>query len=306
MGVERLMSLAAQSGAALYDVRRKSYTLFEAKASFRSYRKLRRAAGENAEIRILRGRGPVAWVHAIWKRWWLAVGCAVVAVALLWASGMCLDIAIEGNETIGEFEIYRVVKENGGVRFARKSDIDLEGIEEALRDAFPKLSYIYPHFSGTRLVIRVDEGEVVPELLETDPSDVVAKKGGLITSVTVLRGEAQAEAGHIVQPGDVLIAGSFLHNEKAFLVHARGEVLAQVDYIARATATFTPTEKEPTGNISTERWLELLGRRVRIDGNNPFETYIATEKVAAEIGAGYSPFCARVVEVTYQEAREAP
>jgi len=301
LGLERLINRAVESGIRLENLRRASYTLVRVRVRLTEYFRLKRLAGDKVTLRVCRAGGMARAFWFIKKRWWLALGCVVVVAAITLVSSLCLEIRINGLKTINEYDVYRTIQENGGRRFVFKNAVDLDRIETALRLEYPLLSYSYAEFDGVWLVVTLDEGSPKPELLPTDPADVLAKKAGIITRLTVGEGKAAVEVGDKVAVGDVLIRGVYDNGEINFAVSARGSVIARVDYVAAAQAAYQAKVLTPTGRAATERWMRLGGRLVKLSGENPFSLFESESRVVAELGSNM-PVHAEIVEVTYREA----
>lgn len=301
LGAERLISSAARLGIQLHALRRISYAVLHAKVSIRDYERLCKLIQGKGEIKVLKRGGLAQALYLCKKRPWLVAGCIAVIVAVLVVSQLCLDIRIEGLETIDEYSVYETVVENGGNRFTFKSAIDLDEIEYALQQKFPKLSYIYAAFDGVSLVVTVDEGIEPPELLQTQPSAVFAKKGGVVEEVLVVEGQAQVQPGDIVKQGDELISGAYIKNETPFVVAGRGIVRAKVDYVSRATVEYNASELVPTGRQARATFLRIGRRMIPIEGENPFEQYLESSHVSATLGVN-APLHLDFIEVTYHEA----
>ena len=108
------------------------------------------------------------------------------------------------------------------------------GSSGGLRTDFPEIIWVSAQLSGTRLLLRIKENEVLSQVQEggEGPSDLVAQKSGRITLVAVRRGIAQVKAGEEVEKGQLLVSGRIpITGEdeeeiKAYFVEAQGDVYA--------------------------------------------------------------------------------
>lgn len=305
LGLEGVLNDAVREGLKLADVRRLSYTVVVCKLSWRDYLYFKKLFRDRVELRVLECRGVPRLLIFLYTRWWLPVGCAICILAIAVISQLCLDIQITGLETIKEYTVYQTLVENGARTFAFKSTIDLKQLERAVEQTFPKISYVHASFEGVRLVLTVDEGALEPELLDTSPASIVAKKGGVVQQVIAREGKAMVEEGQVVQAGDVLISGDYVVNEIPFRVSARGNVTAKVDYIGRSEASFDPFILEPTGNEAQEVYMRLGKRIIKVRGENPYTTYIEEAQVDTILGENF-PVYVEMLTVTYKEAKKVP
>ena len=307
VGVERLLRIAHQRNVRLYNVKRVSYTAIVATMSTVGYARLQRAAREDGRLRItlLRAGGAYRLLAFLKRRWLLPVGALVMLAALVAASMMCFDVRVEGTVAEGDYALYTLIEENGGVPFVPKGRIDTEKIEEAIRARWPNTLYVNARFDGTTLVVQVDEGAPIPPVLEDNPASVYATCRAVVESVTVGEGMAAVAAGDVVEQGDLLIAGRYEKNEFQYDVHARGQVIGRVDYLGSGTAAYSTVEYVRTGNTATARFLQLGARRIQIEGKNPFDSFETEERQTASLGQNY-PVHGDVIEVVYYETEARP
>ena len=170
------------------------------------------------------------------KRKLFFAGLLLCAVLLRGYSLFIWDIRIEGEyhytrDTLLQF-LASMDVESGTL----KARLDCGELEEALRAAFPEITWVSAGISGNRLFIRVKENEVlsrIPEKEET-PSDLVAAKSGVITSMVVRSGTARTAVGQEVEEGQVLVEGrvSIVWDNgeelRAYLIPADGDVTARI------------------------------------------------------------------------------
>ena len=236
---------------------------------------------------------------ALIKRWWILTAAALLTAAAVWISGYCLKIEFIGNEALSDFALGSLLEENGIGEGMRKREIDVLAIKNLLYREYHTLSFAEVRFRGTTLLVMIDEGGEIPGILPQDPCSVAAEKRGVILEMTVGEGMAAAEVGDVVSAGDVLIKGAYRKKEKDFLVHARGKVIAQVDYIGNAEISLADGLVR-TGKTSEERFLELGRLKISLYGENPFELF-EEESVTEYTIPGNMPAFLRITQTTYHE-----
>ena len=85
------------------------------------------------------------------------------------------------------------------------------------------------------VMLHVNVVEALPESVKrTDrvPSDIIAEKDGVVTSIQVMRGQARVKVGDLVSAGDVLISGDVIYKDETVHTAADGVVTAAVQYRA--------------------------------------------------------------------------
>jgi similar to stage IV sporulation protein len=118
-----------------------------------------------------------------------------------------------------------------------KSSVFAAGLEEAIRDHFPEITWVSVQLSGTKMTVNVKEDDQpkVPESDET-PCHVISTQNGVITSIVVRSGETELKQGDPITAGQILIFGEVNLKDDGGnvtdtkVVHADGEVYAKVTY----------------------------------------------------------------------------
>ena len=302
LGVERLLNLAAQEGLKLLCLERKSYTSFCAKLSLRDYRRLLKLLPQNADVVVRKRGGGAAVLEFLRRRWVLGIGALLIICVVMALSLFCVRIRVVGLKSISEYDVYLVMQDAGAKEFELKSRIDTKKVERAIWNAFPDLTYVYVSFDGASLVAEIRERIDEPEIRDEQPCAVYALKGGVIEKIVVTSGQAAVAEGDRVLEGQLLIAGSYLKGETPIIAPARGTVLARVEYIAKADAVMSNTDKVPTGETATERYMLLGKRQIHLSGSNPFTEYLEKSEVVSDLG-GNSPLHLQIVEKTYYKAK---
>ena len=114
----------------------------------------------------------------------------------------------------------------------KKSYHELNEIKEKILKEYPKnLEWLEIEKVGMTYVVRVEE-RIITELEEEKTAcNLIAKKGGMITSIKYETGQELKQVGDYVSDGDILISGEIKFNEETkSIVCATGEVKAEVWY----------------------------------------------------------------------------
>lgn len=232
---ERFWNLCASKGIFLWEIRREGqeYCFFIRIKDYWKVRPLVRKAGVRLKIR---GRhGLPFFIQRNKKRTPYAVGIAVFFLLIGILSQFIWNITIEGNRRFTEDQLLRYLSEQQEIRYGSyKQRIDCDALEEAIRSDYPDVLWVSARVSGTRLLIRIKENEVmrvVPEA-EEHPRDLVAERDGVITQMIVRTGTAAAAIGDTVTKGQVLIQGSVSIYDDAEALIAEHEVSADGEVYA--------------------------------------------------------------------------
>lgn len=301
--IDKALFRISRAGIELLRVSRISYTVLQAQVSRRNLQRLRKLLQNEVQIRIKRKKGSWGWYTLGKRHLALWVGLMLTVAAVTFLSSCCLRIEVVGNKALSEYDIYHTALENGAKLFAFKNKEILQEVEQALWERFPELTYVYTSYEGACLRIVVREKYESPEIHETQPCSIYADKAGVITDITVFSGRAMVEIGDRVAPGDLLIAGGYYIGEQEFHVHAAGKITAQVEYISSALLQDEYYQLEPTGKKAYGRVMQLGGREISIDGENPFECYLEERSPGAMVGEN-SPLCLQTYHVVYLEAKK--
>ena len=237
-GAERFFNLLKTAGIPYWNLRQKKdgYYFCMALGDLRRIRPLLRKS--RVSMRIVLREGLPFFLHRNRKRKAFAVGVLSFFVLLYVMSLFIWNISFVGNrhysrETLLDYLSSRNVKYG-----MLKSGISCDELEEGIRSAFPEITWVSARVSGTRLLVKLKENEVlsfVPEA-EDEPCDLIARNGGTITRIVVRQGRATVAPGDEVAEGQTLIEGrlSIMNDAgevaRTAYVHADGDVYARTRY----------------------------------------------------------------------------
>lgn len=228
---ERVLNLCGARGLPFRDLRRGENGSLIMTLSHGDYIRLRDALRDvDCEIRPLRYMGVRAVLDALAKRPALCAFAVVVPTALFLGSFFVWDYDIQGNQTVPEERILRALEKEGVGLGAFGLSLDGEDLRNHILLDIPELEWISVNVSGSRAHVQVRERTPPPEAIDTEtPSDVIARRDGLVLSVNALDGKAAVLPGTSVAAGDLLISGaeSLETTGKTRIVPARGSVRAR-------------------------------------------------------------------------------
>ncbi len=268
---ERVLNLCGARELAFWDLRWESATAFTCRVSRRDYRTLRQVSEKLECVLTVVGReGAPFFLMRFRHRQALVTGLVGCGLALLVGSFFIWDFEIEGNEAVPEEEILRAL-ERQGVRIG-SFGMSLDG--EALRNQvlldIPELCWLSVNVSGCRAYVQVRERVPVPEMLDgATPSNVVARRDGLVMEVRARNGRAAVPAGTAVTEGQLLISGvEDLDTFGARVLAGNGSVKARTWHTLTTRIPLTVREKRYTGQEKTFFSLVFGKHRVKFFANS--------------------------------------
>ncbi len=238
---------------------------------FFDLRKLRK--GLSLRIRIVQRGGFPFLAKKFYRRPFLWVGSVLLFAALCVLSSRIWVIRIEDTKLVDPEEITALLAENGIYPGARLSGPVLITGANDLSARIHDAAWIGLDREG--VLLKVSVAEAIPESPKKTtriPSDVIAEKDGVVTAISVMRGQARVKVGDRVKKGDVLISGTVVRNDKSYVTNADGTVLAAVTYTAEADFFDSVTEAAESGASETVLTL-LFGSAELAYGQPSFEHY---------------------------------
>ncbi len=226
------------------------------KASLPDYRRVKPLVRKSGvRLKILGKYGLPFFLHRNRKRKLYVAGLLSFFLVLFFMTRFIWNISIEGNVRFTDDMMIHYL-DTQEIRYGIwKNSVDCDRLEEAIRTDYPEILWVSARVSGTRLMIRIKENNVVGKIPQKDdtPQDLVSVKAGKITHMVVRRGKAQAAIGDEVEPGQLLVSGTIpIYGDSEELVceqHVRAEadILARTQAVIRETCSKMVQERVDTG-----------------------------------------------------------
>jgi len=138
---------------------------------------------------------------------------AGIIVTLLFLYGMTFFVwsfSFEGNETISDDILLRFVNALDVNYGTRRDKIDIQMVEEEIREYFDSVSWVSVRINGTKLIVNIKEN-VLPgknnTVQENIKDDLYAGTDGTVVSMITRKGVPQVKVGSEVKTGDLLVSG---------------------------------------------------------------------------------------------------
>lgn len=268
---ERVLNLCGARNLAFWDLAWESPTAFSCRLSRRDWHALRRAVGQlDCALTLERGEGVPYFLRRFRKRYALLAGLLLCALWLSVGSFFIWDFTVEGNETVSDEEILRALQTYGVDIGTFGFSLDAEDLRNHILLDIPELSWLTVNVSGSRAYVQVRERVFAPEIVdERTPTNVVARRAGLVQRVRVMEGVPCVLEGTAVEEGQLLISG--VEDTDTFgarVLAGMGEVEARTWYTLTAVFPQEASVRQYTGEELTGLSLVFGTRRVKFFPNS--------------------------------------
>ncbi len=216
---ERLLNLCGNHDILVWDITdHGNYTTMNISVKgFFALKPLLRKTGTKASV--LRKYGLPFFVSKMQRRKIFVAG--LVGCMLFWilTSGYIWNIKLEGNYVLTEDVLMDYLEEQGIHVAMKKNRLNIEELEERLREDYDVITWTSVQMEGTTLIIYIKENEM-PEYGQSSESeneegmDLIATKDGTVSYIITRSGVPQVALGDQVEKGDVLVSGAVpVYNE---------------------------------------------------------------------------------------------
>lgn len=255
---ERFLNLCMANQIIIWDLRYwdQEYRFYIAADDYRRIRPLVRKAGVHLKIE---GRyGLPFFLHRNHKRKLYAAGLMCFFLILFLMSRFIWNISLEGNYHFTDDVLLHYLNTLQIHYGIRKGMIDCDALEEAIRSQYPEILWVSARISGTRLLIKVKENEVIGIVPEKNQEarDLVSEYSGIVTNILVRQGVGAVKRGDSVERGQLLVSGRIpIYNDSGEeigvrYVHADADIILRMPWQYQERIPRLVTEESFTG---TER-----------------------------------------------------
>lgn len=263
--VERFINLLARGRVNVWGTKKKGKVLYSYVA-VKDYDKLLDIADQTGtEIQIQKETGVPYNKKKYQKRKGIAIGFILFVLFIAIMSRFIWSIDITGNEKVSTEQVFDALR-NSGVKVGTYiGGVDFDIVQQKVLLQLDDVSWMGYILDGTKLVVEIKEEIKAPELVgKNEPCNVVAKKSGVITKLSVYEGFPEVEVGDAVSEGD-LIVNSIITTKKGNSVnHARAEVIAQIDETIEFPVVMEQTASEYTGNEQNKVFFGISNKKIPI------------------------------------------
>ncbi len=292
---ERFMNLCSNHHLFLWNIvnHGEYYTMNISLKNFYRLKGLTRKTGTRVAIT---GRYGLPFLSVrMWRRRIFIAGLLGSIVFWIWMSGFIWAVEITGNYFVTTDVFQDFLLENGIETGMKKSRVDIEKLEEAIRTEFDIVTWTSAKIDGTSLVIQVKENDLI-KVEDTAPDtagqeenvqgmDLVAGKDGEIISIVTRSGIPKVSAGMEVKKGDILVEGGVpIMNEDGTVKRydyciADADIMLQCVYSLKEEIDEKYEDKQYTGKERKEPFVILGTKKIKIPFLfGQYETYDVIEE----------------------------
>lgn len=271
---ERVLNLCGVRDLAFWDLEWENAAAFTCRMSRRDFHALSRAAERlECTLTVVGREGAPFFLGRFRHRQALVVGMVGLGLGLFLGSFFVWDYQITGNETVPEERILRALEQCGVGIGSFGLALDGEDIRNQVLLEIPELSWVAVNVSGCRAEVQVRERVEPPELLdETTPSNVVARRSGLVLEIRDWNGMAAVQPGTAVTEGQLLISGvEDLDTLGARVLAGMGSVQARTWHTLTTQIPLAGLEKRYTGRETGTAALVFGRHRIKFFSNGSIE-----------------------------------
>lgn len=188
-------------------------------------------------VRSLSHRGLTKHTRSFRRHPGYVVGAVLAAAIYMWLGSHIWVVEVTGVEDALKESVVQVLRDGGvGVGMPMK-EADLTAVRMNVIACVPQVHHISVYIDGCVAkadVTLADEDRLPPD---DTPTNLVARKDGLIVSMRVSMGEKAVKVGEAVVAGDLLVCGMTETTKGVLLHHSRAVIMAQTEQTITACAS---------------------------------------------------------------------
>ena len=264
---ERVLNICGEYGIPFWDLRWESPVAFTFTLARRDWKRLRKLSKRlDCQLTAVGWRGTPFFLGRLRHRYGLWVTTGLCLLGLFYGSFFIWDIEIEGNETVSDQTILRVLEEHGVAFGTYGYGVSSFRLRNDLLLDLPELSYIAINVRGSRAYVQVRERVDAPEIIDMrQPGNTVADRDALVTAIEPWDGVKMVLPGTMVKEEQLLISGvmdtGYGGNR---YVRGMGKVYGRTWYTLRCRVPLTVSETMYTGENQTRRAVLLGKNRINL------------------------------------------
>lgn len=285
--IERFINLCRVKGIEVCQLR-KSADGYLFQLTLKDYRKIRPIARKTKTVPYIKKRyGMPFLLHRYRRRKGLFLGILLFLCLLYVMSLFIWDISIVGGYKYTKEALLEFINETKVYSGMLKSDVDCQKIEEDIRLKYSDISWVSAEVKGTRLIIKFTETNMpIPKQEAREPSNIVATKPGIVTSIITRNGTPKVKIGDVIKEGDILVSGvvdvvgDFDTLIRKKLVVADADIICKSYYNYKESFPLQYTKKLYTGKEKVKYGLQVFNKKISL--YNPRISYKSYDIITDE------------------------
>ena len=249
--IERFVNICKSKNICFWNMKREKASILYANVGISEFKKIKSIAKKmQCHVKIERKRGLPFVFNRYKKRKGFLVLLILVIVGLVFCSNYVWNIEVNGIINISKQQLLEQLNQYGLKVGTAKGKIDTKQIVSDIRLIRNDIAWMGISISGTNAIVDVVEATEKPQIIDdTEFSNIISDKDGIITKINVQNGTAVVKKGDLIKKGDLLVEGKIQGKyTEAIYVNSLAEIQARVWYSKKAQANFSQNIKEQTGN----------------------------------------------------------
>ena len=265
---ERVLNLCAVHDVPFWDLKWLDAVTFTVSTTRRGLRRLRQVVGAECTVTVCRESGAPHFLRKFRRRYALWCGLAAFVLLLFGGNLFIWEFRVTGNQTVPDETILRALEDYGITVGSPGMHIDQENLRNHVLLELSDLSWLVVNVKGCVGHVQVVERQRPPEIVDdTDTTNVVASRPGLVTKVEALDGKAQVAAGSTVTEGQLLISGVVDSQRTGVrFLHGMGNVWARTWYDLSVMVPLSIDGHSAVERKTTRIALDFGKHRIKIYG----------------------------------------
>ena len=303
--IERFINICTNRKILIWNLKRENGVKLYLNIGIKDFKSLTQIAIKTkCKIKILKKRGIPFLLHRYKKRKISIIFLIIMLGIIFLSSNYIWNIEISVEDNLIVENIFEDLKSLGISKGKLKSKIDTEKVINEIMLKRNDIAWMGIDIEGTNVKVNIVKIAESPEIIEdTDYSDIIAKKSGIITKITAQNGTAMVKVGDEIKKGDILIAGYMegKYTDKRY-VHSLGEVEAKIFYKESICVEFNEEVYKKTGKKENKYQINFNETKIKLYNKiSKFEFYESNvkEKILKITNNFYLPIS--ITKITNEE-----
>ena len=280
--IERFINICTNRKILIWNLKREKGVKLYLNIGIKDFKLLTQIAIKTkCKIKILKKRGIPFLLHRYKKRKISIIFLIIMLGAIFISSNYIWNIEIWVEDDLVVENILEDLKSLGISKGKLKSKIDTEKVINEIMLKRNDIAWMGIDLKGTNIKVNIVKVAESPEIIsDTDYSDIIAKKSGIITKITAQNGTAMVNIGDEVKKGDILIVGYMegKYTDKRY-VHSLGEVEAKIFYKESICVEFNEEVYKKTGRKENKYQINFNETKIKLYNKlSKFEFYDSNVK----------------------------
>ena len=195
--IERFINICTNRKILIWNLKREKGVKLYLNISIKDFKNLTQIAIKTkCKIRILRKKGIPFLLNRYKKRKIFAIFLIIILFMIIVSSNYIWNIEVSVEDNLIVENILEDLNDLGISKGKLKSKIDIEKVVNQIILKRNDIAWIGIDMNGTNIKVNIVKAQESPEIIKnSDYSDIIAKKSGIITKITAQNGTAVVKIG---------------------------------------------------------------------------------------------------------------